>query len=281
MPRWTGFGRQVFPRARMILRNTSGRSAATLLLAAAQQTRPGVRGISRLVLDGLSRDGYLPYRYKLFGTNRQAFLRLHHLESDLQSALELAVGDCYRLERLGNPDLIVDGGANIGMFSLAASARWPNVPIIACEPVPHNVAAIRRHVALNGLERQVQVREVALADREGTLDFYVREANQGSFDPRLPWQSTIRVPLLPLRKLIEGRPVRRLLVKLDIEGAEVDVLRAFFESDVTEEVSVVMELHETPRNRKLIEELAARHHLRLEFYELGTNTAHCQITSAD
>jgi hypothetical protein len=42
-----------------------------------------------------------------------------------------------------------------------------------------------------------------------------------------------------------------------------------------------MELHNTPVTRRWIEELARRIGFIPEFFEVGTLTAHCQLTSPD
>jgi hypothetical protein len=44
---------------------------------------------------------------------------------------------------------------------------------------------------------------------------------------------------------------------------------------------IVMELHNTPVTRPWINELARRIGYGLEFYEVGSVTAHCQLTSPD
>jgi len=268
-----------FSRAKTIMQNASGLTAAKLLLAAARQNRKWLDGIAMGALGLMSKDGDLPYSYTCFGARRKAFLRLPHVDSDLESALELAVGDCYRLARLPDPDLIIDGGANTGMFSLAAAARWPKAKIVALEPVPDNIATVHKHLALNGLEGRVEVQEAALGGEVGSLDFYVREANQGSFDGSLPYQSVIKVALRPLRDVLAGRTYQRLLIKLDIEGAERDVLRAYFQDGAPRNVIVVMEVHDIPYNKSFVEELAAKNNLALEFFALGPATGLCQLTS--
>jgi hypothetical protein len=65
------------------------------------------------------------------------------LRSDLQSALELGVDDCYCLGRLKEPEFVVDGGGNTGLFTLAACARWPKASIVVCEPVPANLKILK------------------------------------------------------------------------------------------------------------------------------------------
>jgi FkbM family methyltransferase len=214
----------------------------------------------------------------MFGKNCNAMLRLKHLDSDMQSVLELAVGDRYRLAQLPEPDLIIDGGANTGLFTVAAAARWPNAKIIAFEPVPHNVAMIRRHIEWNSLEDTVEIHEAALANRRGSLDFYLRGANEGSFSSTPGWNSIIKVPLRALHEVLKQKQFCSLLIKLDIEGAEVEVLQGLFEEEISNNVTIVLELHEISRNRGFVENLAVRYGLHLEFFEEAEHTGHCQLT---
>jgi hypothetical protein len=58
------------------------------------------------------------YGYTIGDRKLAGFLRWKHIDSDLQTALELAIGDCYRLSKLQRPDFIIDGGANRGLFFL-------------------------------------------------------------------------------------------------------------------------------------------------------------------
>src|SRR5258708_17185301 len=62
---------------------------------------------------------------------------------------------------------ILDVGANIGIYTLLAAKRGSRVFAIEADPL--NVARLRHHLDLNGLNRQVTVIEVAAMDREGTF----------------------------------------------------------------------------------------------------------------
>src|SRR5262249_32006718 len=179
----------MFPNARRILRGTKGRSRLMFLIAQASLSRPRLAGPCRSLLRRFARCGRLPFDYLINGRRRHAFLRLEHLGGDLYSAMELAVGNLYRLEKLPKPDLVIDGGANTGLFTLAAAARWPEARIRVCEPVPHNLAIVDEHLRINSV--QAEVLPVALGGAAGRATFYCRQANQGSFDPTEPYHSVI------------------------------------------------------------------------------------------
>jgi FkbM family methyltransferase len=270
-----------FIRAKAVVSSLSGLSLVKVLLALTASSRPRARFLAHGLLKLLAPGSRVSYVYKIGGRKRIGFLRWKHIDSDFQSALELAIGDCYRLSRMPQPDFIVDGGSNTGLFILAAAARWPKVPIVAFEPVPSNFEAINAHLAANHLESPPRIERVALAGRDGTKRFFVREANQGSLAGDLPAHETIEVSCRALAQYLPTDPTKLKIIKLDIEGGEVEVLDALFAGGGTTKTIVVMELHNTPVTRPWIEELARRIGFSIEFYEVGAVTAHCQLTSPD
>lgn len=269
----------MLPRVREILAQTSGLSALKLILAAANSSRPFLRPFCLTLLRILSRNGRVTFRYRIAGKPLRGFLRLSHLDADFQSALELAMGDRYRLAQLPEPHLVIDGGANTGLFSLAAGARWPKARIVACEPFPENVWLISDHLKINGIFNSVETRDIALASATGTKTFYCRAANEGSFDPQVPYERTLKVRTARIVDLLKDREQEPVLIKLDIEGSEIEVLRDFFSHSNTQNSIVVLELHDTKINKPLIIDMATNAGFSIDFYEEGSSTAHCQLTA--
>ena len=269
-----------FIRARAVIGSLSGISMIKVLLAVLANSRPRARRFAHCLLKMLAPGVSVSYNYRIGNRPLVGFLRWEHIDSDLQSALELAIDDRYRLVRIPQPDFIVDGGANTGLFSLAVATKWPAAKIIAFEPVPANVDAIEAHLKANHAESLVKVENAALAGMNGKKRFFLREANQGSFSAELPGVS-INVDCRALAQYLPANQESLKLIKLDIEGAEVEVLDALFENGGTKKTIVVMELHNTPLTKPWIEALARRIGFALEFYEIGSVTAHCQLTSPD
>ncbi len=126
--------------------------------------------------------------------------------------------------------VVVDAGAHIGLFSLhAARAVGDAGNVLSFEVDPAALDRLREHLDLNRATR-VEVNEVALSDEEGEVSFHV--------SPQLGW-STLRGDLAPGSREIEVRaapldarlaelgvdPERVSVVKVDVEGAEMEVLR--------------------------------------------------------
>jgi FkbM family methyltransferase len=133
------------------------------------------------------------------------------------------------MESLLRPgDVVIDGGANIGLFTLLAAARvGDSGRVIACEPSPPTMDLLRANVHGNLLD-WVELREVALAETPGRLAMRVFEAGSGysSFVPSSAEASSeVEVQVTTLDE-IAGNLARTVsLVKLDVEGAELRALR--------------------------------------------------------
>jgi FkbM family methyltransferase len=121
-------------------------------------------------------------------------------------------------------EAFIDGGANIGTYSLlAAKVVGPGGRVDAFEPDPLAAARLRENIALNHL-RNVQVHEAALSDDPGSVrllqgwDVSNRVAGPTESDPQ-----TIQVQAVRLDDELDP-DVTYAMAKLDLEGAEVAAL---------------------------------------------------------
>jgi FkbM family methyltransferase len=120
------------------------------------------------------------------------------------------------------PRHIVDGGANIGLFSVTAADRFPRAQIDCYEPSEHNVEILERNLSRNGVAAVIC--RAALWSSETTVTFMEAESYSGFVSPRAGSAAGHEVPaLLPNIRT-------DCWLKLDIEGAEYEVLPALFAS---------------------------------------------------
>ena len=135
-------------------------------------------------------------------------------------------------EQIKSGDVVWDIGANIGFYSLIAARLAGDGEVIAFEPLPANLAAIRRNLALNGLSN-VKVLGIALADTEGTADLQIHSeltwakldtSADTAFQQELAVAGHVTVQLSTIDRQLEILPPPDV-VKIDIEGAEVAALR--------------------------------------------------------
>lgn len=260
-----------FENVGYILRAGSIFSSFKLLLAAASSSRPSLRPLCLLLLRPFVRQGQIAFSYRCYGRTMRGFLRLSDLSNDLYSVFELSIRDSYHLSRSFKPDLVIDGGANIGLFTLrvaAAAAADGASPVrfVACEPLPRNVEQLRRHLAANRI--QAEVMEGCLGGSRRSVPFYCREALSSSFDPQQPYTRVLEMPVYTLQDAIGDSTASRILIKLDIEGMEVEVLKSFIPTE-GRAVYLVGELHECAANRREFEQIFRDHGWILELGEVA------------
>jgi FkbM family methyltransferase len=122
-------------------------------------------------------------------------------------------------------DTVYDVGAHVGVFSLFLGHKvGPEGRVIAFEPGPENLAALRRNIACNDL-RNVVVVPAALGEAEGTGHLVGRSVF-GTLAAGRADDPGLAVPIASGDALAaaSGWDVPRA-IKIDVEGYEREVLR--------------------------------------------------------
>jgi FkbM family methyltransferase len=136
-------------------------------------------------------------------------------------------------EHVSEDAVIWDIGANVGIFTFAAAGLAPGAQVLAVEADPWLAALLRRTVALpEYATRRVAVLSAALSDRNGTAEFVIARrgrasnylADAGGWSQAGGVRERLHVPTLTLDTLLQQFP-QPTFVKIDVEGAEVMVLR--------------------------------------------------------
>lgn len=183
--------------------------------------------------------------------NRPEFELLSH---------EIFEGEEYRFACDRSDPTILDCGSHIGLSVAWFKGRFPKARIIAFEPDPDNFQLLQTNVARNAFEG-VELLNVAVSSRSGTARFF------GDFGAAVPTSSahslreewgtqrsgrSILVNTVALADYITG-PIDYL--KLDIEGAETEVLKSI-EARLHLVGAIGLEFHGTgPRAAEEQEEL--------------------------
>ncbi len=129
---------------------------------------------------------------------------------------------------------ILDCGANIGMSVLYWKSIAPDAAITAFEADPEIAGILARNLSAAGSANGVEIVQAAVCARRGTVEFAPDGGDAGHIGP-----GGLVVPAVRLRDCLTEKID---LLKLDIEGAEIDVVLDC--ADVLHNVErIVLEYH--------------------------------------
>lgn len=208
-----------------------------------------------------ARSLHLPggYSVELYGDTEQIIREIWH-------------ENCYHtLGELAPDDIVVDLGANQGIFSLFAAQKGARV--FAIEPDARNFAVLLRNIERNGLSERITPFQFAIGQSSGEIEIYIPERNgetlTGLITTTVSVQenyaglslSHLRRETVPCRRFAElltmlpPGPIRFL--KIDCEGAELDILNSGTEADFARVASLAMETHWGYREKALYQRIRA------------------------
>jgi FkbM family methyltransferase len=142
-------------------------------------------------------------------------------------------------------------GANIGLYTILGARAGKGRPYVAVEANPRSAAVLRENLSLNDLGHVQVVEAAVVGDPDAhvvTLSFPDRDpydASAGAFIAGAPDRSvaasrTVSVPAIVPDDLVGGVD----LLKLDIEGMEVDVLRRIRSWVIDRRPTIVVEVRD-------------------------------------
>jgi FkbM family methyltransferase len=115
--------------------------------------------------------------------------------------------------------VVLDLGAHLGTFTLAAAASGRRV--IAVEASPRNVDLLRESARVNGLDGLITFVPVAVGNRSGSVRFR-QEGAWGQIAGSGGGRDVVEVPARTGAEIIADLGMTRVdLVKMDVEGSEI------------------------------------------------------------
>lgn len=168
---------------------------------------------------------------------------------------------------LEDHDIVVDIGANNGVFTLFAASITDNI-VYAFEPSPRNLAVLRRNISLNRLPHLI-VHGCAVSDKVGSAKLFLNPADgqqnllsayihpdkieqyKAATDltyllaPSGQSETCIEVPTTTLQEIMDSNHLERIdFLKLDCEGAEGSILQATPSAYLNQVRKIAMEFHD-------------------------------------
>ena len=123
-------------------------------------------------------------------------------------------------------DVVFDVGANLGAYTLLF-AQWagPEGRVFAFEPAPQPYQGLRQLLDANGITSRVTPIQAAVSASEGTAVFFASGTDGASRIVDGAGEGTISVATVTIDAVCRREHVLPRFIKVDAEGAELDVLR--------------------------------------------------------
>jgi FkbM family methyltransferase len=184
----------------------------------------------RLVGEQATGPGDHPARCRYFGATFDVDLgdivgyeiAIHRFE---WRELKMMTEACRRMK----PDLFLDVGANLGLYSCVIASQNLVPRTIAFEPDRENFARLSRNIALNNLGARVEAHQAAVGAKGGTAMLHPSARDnrgQSSIDEAPPGYAegtSYDVAVVTLDDLVTMVD-RKVVIKMDVEGHEGEVL---------------------------------------------------------
>lgn len=139
---------------------------------------------------------------------------------------EIFVDEIYKFETNSNIPVIYDCGANIGISCLYFKNLYPNAKIKAFEADPVIVNILKTNLVKNNINDVEIIDKAVWIDDKG-VEFGIEGADGGSI--YLNNMNKVKIESVRLKDLLE-KEERVDLLKMDIEGAEYEVLKDCYET---------------------------------------------------
>ncbi len=146
-------------------------------------------------------------------------------------------------------DIVVDIGANIGVFSVFASYFAKNGTVYAFEPEPESFELLRENAESNNMSN-IRLINKAVSARSGKRDFYVGRPGSGGHTFCRIKGRKITVQTISLEDFFKRYELPKLdFLKMDCEGAEYEILFNCPRTTLAKIKKISMEYHDIDRDK--------------------------------
>jgi FkbM family methyltransferase len=205
--------------------------------------RNGLTKTVSLVIQYLRMKGRSSGVFKLRFDKNLSNILLRINTSDFSTFRQVFMNDEYGFELPETPGVIVDAGANIGLASLYFAQRFPNAKIFALEPDDSNyemlASNVRQYPQITSLKTALWKTKTTLEIVDHGYDKWglqVQEANGNTKNA---------VNAIDVCSLMEANHLTQIdLLKIDIEGAELELFQNNFQQWLPRVKMIVIELHD-------------------------------------
>lgn len=158
-------------------------------------------------------------------------------------------------------EYIIDAGAHFGFFALYARVLNPDVQIICLEPNENNFLILKNNIIRNKLKK-ITALNIGLSSKFGKRKFTVSNDSHDSkmvgdneeFEGEFYSKQTES-----LANLVVDNKIKKIaLLKMDIEGAEFEIIKNAHDDDFGSVSNIIMEYHNYSKDSHRIIEQCLR-----------------------
>lgn len=135
---------------------------------------------------------------------------------------EIIIKNIYQFKASNESPIIIDCGSNIGMSVIYFKRLYPNSKVFAFEPDPTLFAMLSTNISNFSFD-SVELNQAAVWINEDGIDFRTEGGHSGRISDNKDDKGIVVVPSIRLKNLLVSFDTIDML-KMDIEGAEADVL---------------------------------------------------------
>ncbi|MCX6744799.1 MAG: FkbM family methyltransferase [Candidatus Parcubacteria bacterium] len=147
---------------------------------------------------------------------------------------------------------IIDAGAQAGFFVLYCRALNSKTKIYAIEPEPNNAKVLAKHLKSNRIS-DVKIMQQALAAETGQREFYISKDTHNHSLISLAEEDLADkkvIPAISLTDFLRKNNLNKIsLLKMDIEGAEYEVLAGLKMEDWQKINNILLEYHDLAEHK--------------------------------
>ncbi|MBL7777873.1 MAG: FkbM family methyltransferase [Chitinophagales bacterium] len=181
-------------------------------------------------------------RVQLPDSSQQVFIRPN--TSDVFSFEHVFAHECYKLNTDSkSTNYIIDCGANVGYSAVYFAAQNPAAIVVAIEPDSSNVEMILKNTSAL---KNVRVVHSAIWKNDAYLKITNKAASKWAFTVSETTESDPEsFKAVGIKQLMEQFDIPQIdILKIDIEGAEYELLEAGYENWMSKTKTLIIELHE-------------------------------------
>jgi FkbM family methyltransferase len=180
-------------------------------------------------------------------------------------------------------DIVIDIGAHIGLYTITSSKQVGNTgKVVAIEADPDNFELLKRNIALNNLTNVLPL-NYAVFSTKTRIKLYEQSASakyNSVILARARTENYVEVNADTLDSILEQNGINQVnWIKIDVEGAEFEVLKGSTETLSRENISLLIEIHniEDPHHYDNIVDFLKYHNYEITFEQRYDNSGESHV----